>query len=66
MRGTIRLHCQACQQQSQNDAENQLLLLRQPIHADNIAENDLTASRMNRKDAEVPENKFFVSRRLSG
>src|SRR3974390_2697364 len=36
----IRLHRQARQQQPQNDTENQLFLLRQPIHTINIAENN--------------------------
>ncbi len=34
----IRLDGQAGQQQTQNDTENQLFLLRQPIHWTNIAE----------------------------
>jgi hypothetical protein len=39
MSGAVRLYCQARQQQPQNDTENQLFLLRQPIHTVNIAEN---------------------------
>jgi hypothetical protein len=39
MSGAVRLYCPARQQQPQNDIENQLFLLRQPIHTTNIAEN---------------------------
>jgi hypothetical protein len=37
MRGTIRFYRPTGQQQTQNNAENQLFLLRQPFHADNVA-----------------------------
>jgi hypothetical protein len=39
MGGAVRLYRPARQQQPQNDTENQLFLLRQPIHTTNIAEN---------------------------
>jgi hypothetical protein len=40
----IRLDRQAGQQQTQNDTENQLFLLRQPIHLPNIAENETNSN----------------------
>ena len=36
MRGAIHFHRPAGQQQSQNDNQKQLLLLREPVHGDNV------------------------------
>ena len=38
MRGAIQLHRPAGQQQTHDDAENQLFLFRQAIHASNLTE----------------------------
>jgi hypothetical protein len=39
MSGAMPFHQPPGQQQTQHDTENQLLLLREPVHADKIAEN---------------------------
>jgi hypothetical protein len=44
MRGAIRFHRPAGQQQAQNDTKNQLLLFREPVHGDNVAEKNQTAT----------------------
>jgi hypothetical protein len=44
MRGAIRFHRPAGQQQAQDDTENQLFLFRQAVHADNITETGQTAT----------------------
>jgi len=44
MRGAVQLHRPAGQQQTQDDAENQLFLFRQVIHAANIAESAATGN----------------------
>ena len=43
MRGAIILHRQARHEQTDDEADDELFLLRQPVHADNVAETGATA-----------------------